>query len=270
MIPAEASPGSSGTPRASRSALEALGVWMLFLLACVLINASIPFALGADVSAWTGSWQKSILFGAVIYGLLFLVVPVLLVKGQAMARHPVALALMLLMLLSAALWSVVPFAAFGILLGLGLMHRKYGLAELGVRFSLDRSDLLALLFIALLYSVPQLASLARGRLDLVGALAAGLKRLLANPATTAEYLFYFGFLATRLEPRLGRWVTPALIGLLYAVHEMTNPEYWAEGMQFALVGIGVAAACSIYLWRRNLLPIWLGDGLSRLLQAAAV
>ncbi len=60
-------------------------------------------------------------------------------------------------------------------------------------------------------------------------------------------------------------MTPVLIGLMYMLHEMTNPEYWYEGMRFFLVWVGVAMTAIVYLWRRSVVVIWLGDGLGRLL-----
>jgi Na+-transporting NADH:ubiquinone oxidoreductase subunit NqrB len=87
--------------------------------------------------------------------------------------------------------------------------------------------------------------------------------LFANPASSIESFFYFGFLAERLSHKTGRWLTPLLIGLMYSVHEMTNPEYWYEGMNFWLVFVGVAITAAIYLWRRNVVVIWLGSGLGR-------
>jgi Na+-transporting NADH:ubiquinone oxidoreductase subunit NqrB len=69
----------------------------------------------------------------------------------------------------------------------------------------------------------------------------------------------------RLAPKFGRWWTPVLIGLMYMVHEMTNPEYWYEGMFFPIIFIGVAIFAMIYLWRRSVVVIWLGDGLGRFL-----
>jgi hypothetical protein len=80
-----------------------------------------------------------------------------------------------------------------------------------------------------------------------------------------ENLFYFGFLAERLSPKIGRSLTPLLIGLMYTIHEMTNPEYWYEGMNFPIVFVGVSLITVIYLWRRNVVAIWLGDGLRRLM-----
>jgi hypothetical protein len=56
---------------------------------------------------------------------------------------------------------------------------------------------------------------------------------------------------------------PLLIALMYTFHEMSNPEYWYEGMSFTFTFIGVALLTMIYLWRRNIVAIWLGDGLSR-------
>ena len=124
---------------------------------------------------------------------------------------------------------------------------------------------MAVFLVAALYSIPRLFRPISGAPDLLGGLQTGLFRL-ANPATSAEYLFYFAFLATRLSRRVGTLLTPILIGLMYMTHEMTNPEYWYEGMQFALVFIGVAMASALYLWRKSLIPIWLGDGLARFFQ----
>ena len=90
-------------------------------------------------------------------------------------------------------------------------------------------------------------------------------RLFANAGASVENLFYFGFLTERLSRKTGRWLTPLLIGLMYVAHEMSNPEYWYEGMNFILTYIGVAIFASIYLWRRSVVVIWLGDGLVRLI-----
>jgi Na+-transporting NADH:ubiquinone oxidoreductase subunit NqrB len=90
-----------------------------------------------------------------------------------------------------------------------------------------------------------------------------LDRLFANPASTVENLFYFGFLTERLSLKTGRWLTPLLVGLMYMAHEMTNPEYWYESMNFILPFVGVAIFAAIYLWRRSAVVIWLGDGLYR-------
>jgi hypothetical protein len=54
-----------------------------------------------------------------------------------------------------------------------------------------------------------------------------------------------------------------LIGLMYTAHEMSNPEYWYGGMNFVLIFVGVTIWAAIYLWRRGVVAIWLGDGLYR-------
>jgi hypothetical protein len=59
---------------------------------------------------------------------------------------------------------------------------------------------------------------------LQAALLTALDRLFANPASSVENLFYFGFLTERLSYRTGKWLTPLLIGLMYTAHEMSNPE----------------------------------------------
>jgi hypothetical protein len=46
---------------------------------------------------------------------------------------------------------------------------------------------------------------------------------------------------------LGRWGTPFLVGALYTAHEMSNPEYRYEGMNFPIVFVGVAITTAVYL-----------------------
>jgi hypothetical protein len=50
---------------------------------------------------------------------------------------------------------------------------------------------------------------------------------------------------------------------MYTAHEMTNPEYWYEGVFFPMIFVGVALFTALYLWRRNIVAAWLGDGLGR-------
>jgi len=247
----------------NRQASQALMLWWIFIVINILINATIPFILGADERAWIYSPTHLFLVGLVVYGGLFLVAPLILVKGWPIVRQPAFLIPLALAVLAAGLWNVFRGIGVIIVVILAFLHWRYNLSELGIRSSGWRGDILAILLIAVLYTVPRLLRPLSGGLDFLGGLQTGLFRLLGNPATTAEYLFYFGFLATRLSKRLGPIPTAILVGLMYVAHEMTNPEYWYEGVQFAFIPIGVALACAIYLWRRSLLPIWLGDGLAR-------
>ncbi|HEY4691629.1 MAG TPA: hypothetical protein VIK33_20135 [Anaerolineae bacterium] len=51
---------------------------------------------------------------------------------------------------------------------------------------------------------------------------------------------------------------------MYTAHEMSNPEYWYEGVSFVLVFLGVTVIAALYLWRRSAVVVWLGDGLGKL------
>jgi hypothetical protein len=61
------------------------------------------------------------------------------------------------------------------------------------------------------------------------------------------------------------WLAPVLIGGMYMIHEMTNPEYWYGGMNYLLVFVGVTLTAAVYLWRRNIVSIWIADGVGRFL-----
>jgi hypothetical protein len=150
---------------------------------------------------------------------------------------------------------------------LAYLHWRFDLSGYGIRSRGGRGDIAAVLLMGLLGLVP---ILMRGRpsgISLMPAATAALTRLFANPASSIENLFYFGFMTERLSYRAGRWLTPLLIGLMYTAHEMSNPEYWYGSMSFAFVFVGVALWVAIYLWRRSAVVIWLGDGLYRFVMA---
>lgn len=252
--------------QASRQAKEAALLWLVYMLVNVLINATIPFIAGSDVHAWTYSTAKLFLSGVIVYGILFLAAPLTIARGWQTIRQPGFLLPLCLGVLAAGLANVFLGTGAVIVGVLIYLHWRYDLSDFGIRSSGWRGDAVAVLLIMGLYSLPRLLQPVSGTLDFTAGFSAGLFRLLGNPASSVEYFFYFGFIATRLARRVGSIVASVLIGVMYMAHEMTNPEYWYEGVQFGFIFVGVALACGIYLWRRSLIPIWLGDGLSRFLR----
>jgi len=244
-------------------ARQALIVWIIFFALNILINGTIPFALGADMHAWKDSPASNILFGFVQYGVMFTVVPLILIKGWETVRQP-AFLVPLCVALAAITFALAYRGVMAIaILVLVYLHWHFDLSEYGIRSRDWKGDVLAALIVGLLYASPSLMAVSSPSLDFGDAFRSWIDRSFANPASTVENLFYFGFLTERLSQKTGRWLTPLLIGTMYVVHEMTNPEYWYEGMNFILVFIGVTLTASIYLWRRNVVVIWLGDGLGR-------
>jgi len=249
-------------------ARQALLLWGVYIVLAILTNGIIPFALGKDMLAWTTSPLKDVLANLVVYGLIFLVVPLILTKGWNTVRQPAFFLPLTLAIFAMTLRTYVrPVSAIAVLVLIWL-HYRYDLSGLGFRSGGWRGDLIAVLLIALLSGSQRFFDSEPFSLHLRDALLAGLDRLFLNPASTTENIFYFGFLAERLSHKLGRWWTPWLIGLMYTFHEMTNPEYWYEGKFFPAIFIGVALFAGIYLWRRNVVAIWLGDGWGRFLSRA--
>jgi hypothetical protein len=245
----------------NRRAKQALLVWGVFIVINIILNGTIPFFLGRDLHAWTASPIKGFLFNLVQYGIMFLVIPLILTKGWAIVRQPAFLLPLLLAILSFTLRDIYRPVAVISVFALAYLHVRYDLSEVGFRSYNWRTDLIAVLLVALLFGVQRLFNSTPFSFYPAAALLAALDRLFLNPASTAEYIFYFGFLAERLSYKLGRWWTPLLIGAMYVFHEMTNPEYWYEGMFFPIIFIGIALFAMIYLWRRNVIAVWLGDGL---------
>ncbi len=248
---------------ATRQFRQALLVWGAFILAAILLNGTIPFALGTDLRAWTASPAKSILLPLVFYGVFFLALPLILIKGWRTVRRPDFLIPLCLAIAGVTFWRFFwPGATLAVVV-LAYLHRRFDLSNYGVRSKGWKADALAVALMGLLGLIPVLMQPARSSLSMTAAITACVGRLFGNPASSVENLFYFGFMTERLSYRTGKWLTPLIIALMYTAHEISNPEYWYGGMNFVLVLIGVALWAGIYLWRRNAVVIWLGDGLYR-------
>ena len=57
-----------------------------FFLLVILLNGTIPYFLSADLHAWTESELKTILFAFVFYVVIFLAIPLILLKGWRTVR----------------------------------------------------------------------------------------------------------------------------------------------------------------------------------------
>jgi len=246
---------------------QALILWAIFFILAVVLNGTIPFLIGADLHAWISSTVYRVLFPLLIYGGVFLVNPLILIKGWQTVRQPAFLVPLLLALAAISLWYVLRGIAVVAVLVLAYLHWRYDLSGLGLRSFGWKGDMGAILLYGLLGVLPNLLRLGTFSFVPGSALLAGLDRLFANPASSIENLFYFGFLAERMSLKTGKWLTPAIIGLMYTAHEMTNPEYWYGGMNFSMTFVGVILVTALYQWRRNIIPIWLGDGLRRFFTA---
>ena len=249
----------------NKRANQALIVWVAFIFTAILINGTIPFVLGKDMHAWTASPLKDVLFSILCYSVIYLVVPLLLVKKWETVRQPGFLLPLIIACLAMTLRTYLrPVAVIAVLM-IAYLHWRYNLSDLGFRSRGWRWDVIAILLMGLLGAARIFFSSGPLTFAPGSAFLGMLDRLFANPASTTENLFYFGFMTERLSARFGRGWTPLIIGLMYGLHEMTNPEYWYEGVFFPLIFIGVALFAMIYLWRRSAIVIWLGDGLGKFL-----
>ncbi|MCD4674315.1 MAG: hypothetical protein K8R77_16760 [Anaerolineaceae bacterium] len=240
---------------------QALWLWGVFIVFIVILNGTIPFALGADLRVWTHSTAKIVLMSLVVYAGLFPVVPLILVKGWKTVRQPAFLLPLLVAVIAITLWYVVRGIAGIALVVLAYLHWHFDLSGLGIRSRGWRGDVLAILFLGLLNSMPVFLQPGPYSFSLGKALLSGVSRLFTNPASSVENLFYFGFLTKRLSHKTGKWLTPFLIAAMYTAHEMSNPEYWYGGMPFVLIFLAVAISVAIYLWRQSAVVIWLSSGL---------
>ena len=218
---------------------QAVVLWCIFLILAILLNGTILFALGVDLHAWTGSVIKSVLLAFVFYAVLFLAVPLILIKGWETVRQPGFLIPLCVAMLAITVWHFFHWSVIIAILVLAYLHRRFDLSGYGIRSRGWKGDLLAILLIGVLGLFPLLIGAPSRPFSFGSALFTALDRWFGNPASSVENLFYFGFLTERLSYRAGKWLTPLLVGLMYTAHEMSNPEYWYGGMSFALIGTRV-------------------------------
>jgi hypothetical protein len=185
----------------------------------------------------------------------------ILTKGWTTVRQPAFLLPLLVAVVGITLRPFVQYAPVLTLVVLAYLHWSFDLSDLGFRSRGWKGDVLAIILFGLLSLVTPLLQSGPHVLAPVNAFTASLDRLFANPASTTENLFYFGFLTERLSFKTGRWFTPLLIAAMYTTHEMSNPEYWYGGTSFVLIFVGVVIVAAIYLWRRSVVVTWLSDGL---------
>jgi len=254
----------SPTSENKRKTKQALVVWGIFTLVFVLLNGTIPFILGADMHAWTSSTTRTVLLSLVIYAGIFMVVPLILIKGWKTVRQPGFLYPLLLGIVAITLSLVVRGVMVIGVIVIAYLHWRYDLSEFGIRSKGWKGDIAAIILLAILSFIPLLFRTTPLGFTPGKAILAMLDRMFANPASTIENLFYFGFLTERLSYKTGKWLTPVLIGLMYVGHEMSNPEYWYGGMNFVFIFFIIAISAAVYLWRRNVVVTWLSDGISRL------
>jgi hypothetical protein len=252
-------PVTDSTPNAKFR--NAVALWLVFITVNIIINGTVPFMLGADMRAWTTSTAKSLLYPLLLYGGIFLVVPLLLVKGSGTIKKPTFLIPLIVALVSIELWHVLRGIGTLVIAVLAYLHVRFDLSELGFRSRGWKGDVLAIIIPAALSLLPLLFRGSPLTFTPGKALLGGIDRLFFNPASSVENLFYFGFMTDRLSYKTGRVGTPLLIATMYTVHEMTNPEYWYSGMSFAFVFVGILIFASLYLWRRSAIVIWVADGL---------
>jgi hypothetical protein len=203
-----------------------------------------------------------VIFDWVFYAGLFLVLPLVLVKGWETVRQPAFLIPLLAACFGIGLHHFFHYATALVLPVLIYLHHRFDLSGLGFRSSGWKGDLAAVLIMGGLSLLPLFFPGNHVFSPEKAALAA-VDRLFANPASSVENLFYFGFLTERLLPKVGRWGIPFLVASLYTLHEMSNPEYWYGGLSFTFVFIAIGVAAAIYSWRRSLVVTWAGDILSR-------
>ncbi len=217
-------------PSSDRPVRQALLLWLIFFGCLVLLNGTIPFLLGRDLHAWTVSPVKHYLLSLLIYGGLCFITPLILVKGWAVVRRPGFWLPCLAALVAITLWSTFRGIAALVVIVYALLHWRYDLSALGFRMRGWKGDLVVMLAIGLIILAAVLFQSSRVPYNWGKSALGVLDRLFANPASTVENVFYFGFLTERLVGKTGRWLTPPLVAGMYTAHEMTNPEYWYGGM----------------------------------------
>src|SRR5512135_2890360 len=156
---------------------QALILWGIFFALVVLFNGTIPYLLGVDLHAWTGSPIKSVLLAFVFYAVLFLAVPLILIKGWDTVRRSGFLLPLGFAMLGITFWH---FFWPGVTVAVGVLaylHWRFDLSGYGIRSRGWRGDMAAILLMGLLGLVPILMRGLPSGFSLAPAATAGLTRL---------------------------------------------------------------------------------------------
>jgi len=243
-----------------KKAKHALIIWACFFLVTVSANLLVPFAFHLNLHEWTYSTTKGLIIFSVNYAGFFLILPLLLTKGWMTFKKPSFFLPVAAAAVSVVLWYPIHYIAAIAIIVYIYLHWRFDLSELGFRSKGWRGDVASIVIVGSLGFLLALSSANVIQFTFLPALSAASFRMFGNPASTAENLFYFGFLTERLGKQLNHYAVPFLIGTMYTLHELSNPEYWYEGLPFVYVFIGVTLFAAVYLWRRNIVATWLGDG----------
>lgn len=256
---AEASPAVQNSQSKSK-ARQALIVWVLFFSSTVVINLLLPLLLGLDLRDWSSSDAKRLLLSSVDYAGFFLIIPLMLTKGWGVFKKTSFIVPVAVAAVSVVIWSSFHYVAVIALLVYAYLHWRFDLSELGFRTKGWKGDAVAILIVGSLGLLQSFAASSLLELAVLPAFLSTMFRMFGNPASSVENLFYFGFLTERFGNQWSRYLVPFFVGALYTAHELSNPEYWYQGVSFPFIFIGVTVFAAIFIWRRSIIVTWLSDG----------
>ncbi len=238
-------------------------MWFIFIILLVIMNKTIYFIFGIDVKDWTNSKIKSLLINVIIYGFVFFIIPILYVKKNDIKGNWILISCLLCGLLGLFLSTYSKWFNLLLFISVFILLLRGDLYNLGFeKIKIWEYIIMSIIYI-LLYSIPSLFSWGNSNNNLNNTIISVIDRMFLNPASTVEYIFYYGFLGKRLILILGKILTPIILGLMYVLHEMSNPEYWYENVNFLFIFIGVSIVSVLFFWKKNLIPVWIGDGIGR-------
>ena len=115
-----------------RQVWQALGLWGVFIALAIIINGTVPFALGADMRSWAFSKTQNFLSGLIVYGIIFLTVPLILIKGWQTVCQPAFSFPLLLAIITIALFNTFRGIAAISVFALVYLHWRFELSEYGL------------------------------------------------------------------------------------------------------------------------------------------
>lgn len=238
-------------------------IWFVFIFLAIIFNRTIQFIFGFDVKNWTYSTLKSLLFNIFIYGIVFYIIPIFYTNRKNLKWNWLIYICSFLSILGLGLSIYSRWFNILLYISVVILIIKGYLTNLGFERIKFWEFILLTIFYGILYLIPVLVTRSNQNLTINDAISSLIDRMFLNPASTVEFIFYFGFIGKRLSLMLGKIITPIALGLMYTIHEISNPEYWFENINFIFIPFGIAIFSYIFLWKKNLIPIWIADGIGR-------
>lgn len=245
--------------------VEFIIIYILCLLSVVLINDSLLLFNHENIFIWNNSKGHNLIFSILIYSILYFSLPLLFTKYFRRLTEIDFLLPFLFAVVAIPLTSYFRLGTIITLLLLIFIHNKFDLTAIGIRTTDWKKDIFPFITLLILIFIPLLIYKLFYSSEILSSIVKVEERIFGSSYAYIEFLFFFGFGAERIIPVTGKISALILIPLLYLAIDYNNPILWSINFSYAAEFGILLITASVYLWRRNIVVLWLTAGIWRFL-----